>query len=56
MGGGGHVADSSALFGGGGAQADEQVGFAGPGVPEQDEGLAGVDPGPGGQVGQGRGG
>jgi hypothetical protein len=42
------------LFGRGGAQCDEQVGLAGAGVAEQNQRLAGVDPGAAGQVGQGR--
>jgi hypothetical protein len=51
--GGGGVADPAALLAGGQPEADEQVGLAGAGVAEQDQGLAGVDPRPGGQRGEG---
>jgi hypothetical protein len=53
--GGGGVTDPAALLAGGQAQADEQVGVAGAGVPEQDQGVPGVDPRAGGQGGEGGG-
>jgi hypothetical protein len=51
--GAGGVADPACVFGCGDAGPDEEVGFAGAGVPEQDDGFAGVDPGPGGKGGHG---
>jgi hypothetical protein len=52
---GGDVADPAALFARGQAEGDEEVAFAGAGIAQQDDGLAGVHVGAGGQRGEGRG-
>jgi len=52
---GGDVADSAALFAGGEAESDEEVGFAGAGVAEQDDGFAGIEVVPGGDLAEGGG-